>query len=43
MEEIIEGGTPIEEALRVVFKRFKDAADSKLSRICSRPLVSGSL
>lgn len=40
MEEIIEGRTPIEEALRVVFKRFKDAADLKVTRICGRPLVS---
>lgn len=40
MEEIIEGRTPVEEALRVVFKRFKDAADLKVTRICGRPLVS---
>lgn len=39
-DEILEGKTPGEEALRVVFKEFKGVADAKIARICGRPLVS---
>jgi hypothetical protein len=34
------GAAPGEEALKAVFKDFKEAANEKLSRICARPLVS---
>ena len=32
--------TPADEALRVVFREFKEAANQKLARLCARPLVS---
>lgn len=42
LDGIDEGSvrTAGEEALRVVWREFKDAADSKIARICGRPLVS---
>lgn len=41
MEDIMEGRTPVEEALRTVFTAFRDASDLRIARLCSRPLVSG--
>ncbi|WVQ77970.1 hypothetical protein IAT38_000051 [Cryptococcus sp. DSM 104549] len=32
------GRTPAEEALRVVFREFREAANGKVARICGRPL-----
>ncbi|WWC61281.1 uncharacterized protein I303_103862 [Kwoniella dejecticola CBS 10117] len=39
-EDMSFGKTPGEEALRVVFRDFREAANQKLSRICARPLNS---
>lgn len=39
-DEVILGNTPGEEALRMVFKDFRQSADGKVARICGRPLVS---
>ncbi|WVF72479.1 hypothetical protein IAT40_007294 [Kwoniella sp. CBS 6097] len=36
--DVVLGKTPGEEALRVVFKDFKESANQKVGRICSRPL-----
>jgi hypothetical protein len=33
------GKTPGEEALRVVFREFKEAGNAKVLKICARPLV----
>jgi hypothetical protein len=38
-EDATEGRTPGEEAIRVVFRDFKEAANAKISKICARPLV----
>lgn len=34
----LAGHRPAEEALQIVFRDFKEAADQKISRICTRPL-----
>ncbi|WWC69609.1 uncharacterized protein I206_103552 [Kwoniella pini CBS 10737] len=39
-EDLTLGKTPGEEALRVVFRDFREAANQKVSRICARPLNS---
>lgn len=36
-EEVV-GTTPSDEALRVIFRTFRDAANMKVTRICGRPL-----
>lgn len=38
ISEEYEGSTPSDEALRVIFRTFRDTANQKVSRICGRPL-----
>lgn len=38
ISEEYEGNTPSDEALRVIFRTFRDIANQKVTRICGRPL-----
>jgi hypothetical protein len=38
ISEEVMGHTPSDEALRVIFRTFREAADMKITRICGRPL-----
>lgn len=39
LDGLYPAATPAEEALRVVFKEFREVASSKVHKICARPLV----
>lgn len=38
ISEEYEGKAPLDEALRVIFNTFRDAANGKIARVCGRPL-----
>jgi len=38
ISEEYEGRAPSDEALRVIFNNFRDAANGKIARVCARPL-----
>jgi hypothetical protein len=38
ISEEYEGKAPLDEALRVIFNTFRDAANAKIARVCGRPL-----
>lgn len=39
LDGLYSAATPAEEALRIVFKEFREVAGSKVHKICARPLV----